>query len=188
MVQAGVTATVGNVNEPFLDLTHHPHLMMESLVNGSNWGDAVYYSLPSLSWQSFSIGDPLYTPFKLSIEEQMMDDWSDWYKGQYIAVRYINQFVVRGLIHRAIDWGMQHLMHSPGRVLSLRLAELCKEVEDYQKLEVVVRSFINTSENEQINDKLLIMSAIEVLQGLEEFEDLNLLKVQLLDRFERGLQ
>ncbi len=188
MVQAGVTATIGNVNEPFLDLTHHPHLMMQSLVNGSNWGDAVYYSLPSLSWQSFSIGDPLYTPFKLSIEEQMMDDWSDWYKGQYIAVRYINQFVVRGLIHRAIDWGMQHLMNSPGRVLSLRLAELCKEVEDYQKLEVVVRSFINTSENEQINDKLLIMSAIEVLQGLEEFEDLNLLKVQLLDRFERGLQ
>jgi len=63
-VARGVTATVGNVFEPFLDYTHRPDLLMRALGQGSRFGDAVYYALPVLSWQGVAIGDPLYRPFK----------------------------------------------------------------------------------------------------------------------------
>lgn len=64
LIAHGVTATVGNVFEPYLQLTHRPDLLMHALAQGKRWGDAVYYSIPVLSWQGVAIGDPLYQPFK----------------------------------------------------------------------------------------------------------------------------
>ncbi len=62
-VARGVTATVGNVFEPFLQFSHRPDLLVRALGRGKNFGDAVYYSLPALSWQEVAVGDPLYRPF-----------------------------------------------------------------------------------------------------------------------------
>jgi uncharacterized protein (TIGR03790 family) len=70
LIARGVTATVGNVFEPYLQLTHRPDLMLEALARGETFGDAVYYSLPALSWQAVAIGDPLYRPFGVSFDEQ----------------------------------------------------------------------------------------------------------------------
>lgn len=70
LVLHGVTATVGNVFEPYLDLTHRPNLLLRALAQGKNFGDAVYYALPALSWQAVAIGDPLYRPFKVALENQ----------------------------------------------------------------------------------------------------------------------
>lgn len=70
LVARGVAATVGNVFEPYLQLTHRPNLMLRALSLGKNFGDAAYYALPALSWQAIAIGDPLYRPFKVSLEEQ----------------------------------------------------------------------------------------------------------------------
>ena len=69
-VSRGVTATVGNVFEPYLQLTHHPDLLLRALARGDTFGDAVYFSQPVLSWQPIAIGDPLYRPFALDAEEQ----------------------------------------------------------------------------------------------------------------------
>jgi len=63
-VARGVTATVGNVFEPYLPFTHRPDRLVRALGQGRNFGDAVYYALPALSWQAIAIGDPLYRPFK----------------------------------------------------------------------------------------------------------------------------
>lgn len=71
LVARGVTATVGNVFEPFLGLSHHPHYFAEALAQGMNAGDAAAYANPALSWQTVFIGDPLYRPFKKSLEAQM---------------------------------------------------------------------------------------------------------------------
>jgi len=64
LVARGVTVTVGNVFEPYLQLTHRPNLLLRALASGRNFGDAAYYSLPALSWQAIAIGDPLYRPFQ----------------------------------------------------------------------------------------------------------------------------
>ena len=61
----GVTATLGTVFEPYLQFTHRPSLFLRALSRGKNFGDAVYYALPALSWQAVAIGDPLYRPFKV---------------------------------------------------------------------------------------------------------------------------
>jgi hypothetical protein len=70
LVARGVTATMGNVFEPYLAFTHRPDLLLHALAQGKNFGDAVYYALPALSWQAVAIGDPLYRPFKVPLENQ----------------------------------------------------------------------------------------------------------------------
>ena len=70
LVARGVAATVGNVFEPYLQLTHRPNLLLRALSQGRTFGDAAYYALPALSWQAVTIGDPLYRPFKVSLEAQ----------------------------------------------------------------------------------------------------------------------
>ena len=70
LVARGVTATVGNVFEPYLGYTHRPNFLLHALSQGKNFGDAVYYALPALSWQAVAIGDPLYRPFKVPLAEQ----------------------------------------------------------------------------------------------------------------------
>jgi len=76
MVARGVTATVGNVFEPYLQLTHRPDLLFRALARGDTLADAAYYALPALSWQSVLIGDPLYRPFSVALRDQLknLDD------------------------------------------------------------------------------------------------------------------
>lgn len=69
-VARGVAGTVGNVSEPYLQLTHQPHLLLQALLRGETFGDAIFYALPALSWQAVAIGDPLYRPFAFSREQQ----------------------------------------------------------------------------------------------------------------------
>ena len=70
LVARGVAATVGNVFEPYLQLTHRPNLLLRALSQGKTFGDAAYYALPALSWQAVAIGDPLYRPFLITLEQQ----------------------------------------------------------------------------------------------------------------------
>ena len=55
-VARGVTATVGNVYEPYLEYTHRPDYLLRALSRGRTLGDAAYFALPVLSWQSILIG------------------------------------------------------------------------------------------------------------------------------------
>ncbi|MBC7367705.1 MAG: TIGR03790 family protein, partial [Undibacterium sp.] len=71
LLARGVTATMGNVFEPYLELTHQPQLFLKALARGATLVDAAYYALPALSWQTILIGDPLYRPFTVSLDEQM---------------------------------------------------------------------------------------------------------------------
>jgi uncharacterized protein (TIGR03790 family) len=72
-IARGVTATVGNVYEPYLQLTHQPHLFLRALARGANLVDAAYFSTSALSWQAIVIGDPLFRPFAVPLAEQLND-------------------------------------------------------------------------------------------------------------------
>lgn len=59
-IAAGGTFAVGNVWEPFtFTLPDNEFLFPRMLVNGMQWGEAAYTSLPALSWHQIVIGDPL---------------------------------------------------------------------------------------------------------------------------------
>ena len=63
LLDKGAAATVGNVFEPFLQMTHHFDILHERLVAGHSLAEAAYMSIPTLSWQAVVLGDPLYRPY-----------------------------------------------------------------------------------------------------------------------------
>lgn len=63
LLARGAAATLGNVYEPFLHLTHHLDVFTERLLAGYTLIEAAYMAAPALSWQAVVIGDPLYRPF-----------------------------------------------------------------------------------------------------------------------------
>ena len=58
----GATATLGNVWEPFLQITHHFDLFHQALMEGYTLAEAGGMSVPATSWMNVVIGDPLYRP------------------------------------------------------------------------------------------------------------------------------
>jgi uncharacterized protein (TIGR03790 family) len=63
LLNKGAAATLGNVYEPLLHLTHHFDIFTERLLAGYTLAEAAYMSAPVLSWQHVVLGDPLYRPF-----------------------------------------------------------------------------------------------------------------------------
>ncbi len=61
----GATCTVGNVYEPYLQLTNHLDTLNDRLMRGMTFAEAAYISLPGISWMSTILGDPLYRPFSV---------------------------------------------------------------------------------------------------------------------------
>ncbi len=59
----GATATLGNVWEPYLGLTHHFDQFHAALLEGYTLAEAAGTSMPVTSWMNVVIGDPLYRPF-----------------------------------------------------------------------------------------------------------------------------
>jgi uncharacterized protein (TIGR03790 family) len=67
----GAAATLGNVYEPYLDLTPHLDVFNERLLQGFTFAESAYMSLKVLSWMTTIIGDPLYRPFA----DGLTGDW-----------------------------------------------------------------------------------------------------------------
>lgn len=83
LLEAGATATMGCVYEPYLALSPRLHALFERLFHGFSFGEAAYASQPALSWQTTVVGDPLYRPFanlpalqaKLQRENSPLLEW-----------------------------------------------------------------------------------------------------------------
>jgi hypothetical protein len=131
LVARGVTATFGNVHEPYLTFTHYPHLLFHALAEGRNLGDAAFFALPGLSWQAVVIGDPLYRPFAVPLAEQWQRRHElpdDLYP--YVVFRELRRLEKIGQAEQALKTAIDALHERPGLVLALRTAELLKASGD----------------------------------------------------------
>lgn len=72
LLTRGAAASMGNVYEPYLDLTPHIDVFNERLLQGFTFAESAYMSLKVLSWTTTVVGDPLYRPFA-----GMQAGWSD---------------------------------------------------------------------------------------------------------------
>ena len=63
LVRAGVTGAAVNVDEPFLDATIRPDILIPAYASGRNLAESFYAAMPYLRWQTFIVGDPLCAPF-----------------------------------------------------------------------------------------------------------------------------
>lgn len=65
MLEEGVAATVGPVEEPYVQAFPFPQLFFGLLLDGDfTLAEAYFLSLPFISWKMILIGDPLYQPFR----------------------------------------------------------------------------------------------------------------------------
>lgn len=128
LVAKGVTATFGNVAEPYLQFTHQPHLLLRALARGEPLGRAALYSLNALSWQAILIGDPLYRPFAQSAEAQ-------WARRAdlppatetFARIRRMRVLAADGRGEEALALGAAGMARNPSLALALSLASLQKE-------------------------------------------------------------
>ncbi|MCP5534720.1 MAG: TIGR03790 family protein [Akkermansiaceae bacterium] len=87
LLAKGAAATVGNVYEPYLQLTHHFDVLHDRLVKGYSLVEAAYMAIPALSWQNVVLGDPLYRPF-LHLDGSGQKEAAD---RDYRAIRLANE-------------------------------------------------------------------------------------------------
>lgn len=59
----GAAASVGNVYEPYLQLTVHPDILNDRLIHGFTFAESAYSAIEGVSWMSVMVGDPLYRPY-----------------------------------------------------------------------------------------------------------------------------
>jgi uncharacterized protein (TIGR03790 family) len=63
LLAKGATATIGFVEEPYLQGTINLPHFLSMWIRGFTFGEAAYVAQNVLSWQTTVIGDPLYRPF-----------------------------------------------------------------------------------------------------------------------------
>lgn len=125
LVARGAAATVGNVYEPYLGMSHHPHYFLEAIADGKTAGEAAAYALPSLSWQSVFIGDPLYRPF-LKTPQDAMDAaiaGAPTKLSQYAFLRAANSAERSGDARSAAAILKNAQLFAPGLAVNFRAAQ-----------------------------------------------------------------
>lgn len=131
LVARGVTATVGNVHEPYLELTHRPHLFLRALSRGMTLVDAAYFALPEFSWQAILVGDPLYRPFAVPLETQLKDlaKLPSRHAG-YAALRRVRELVTAERREEALALAKSAQRSVPTLALGVELAGLLRDSGD----------------------------------------------------------
>lgn len=63
LLAKGAAASLGNVYEPFLQLTAHLDIFNDRLLHGFTLAESAYMSMRVVSWMNVTVGDPLYRPY-----------------------------------------------------------------------------------------------------------------------------
>lgn len=123
-IARGVTATVGNVYEPYLQFTHRPNLLLRALARGATWAEAAYYSINALSWQGIAVGDPLYRPFAVPLEEQLKrrNELPPLLAG-YATLRRMRELEAASREEEAKTLGVRSQRETPNLAVGVWLAE-----------------------------------------------------------------
>jgi tetratricopeptide (TPR) repeat protein len=126
LLAKGATCTIGYVYEPYLAFTLNIPIFLRSWANGFTFGEAAWAAHQALSWQTTVIGDPLYSPFKLSpvqIHAQLarthnlLIDWS--------FEQMVNRDRIHGMSLPQLEQFIENLPATPqSAVLNEKLAEL----------------------------------------------------------------
>jgi len=72
LLRDGADVTMGNVYEPYLELTVHFDVVQDRLMNGLTLAESAYAGMRGLSWMGVVIGDPLYRPY--AVWQSISDD------------------------------------------------------------------------------------------------------------------
>ena len=92
LLARGAAASVGNVYEPYLQLTVHPDILNDRLLHGFTFAESAYSAVEALSWMSVMVGDPLYRPYVAWTELETSRDYGkgagNWKMYHDFAIKY----------------------------------------------------------------------------------------------------
>ena len=116
LITRGAAASVGNVYEPYLQLTAHLNILNDRLLHGFTLAEGAYSSIEALSWMSVIVGDPLYRPYavwlQLDLPRDSAKSASEWRMYHEFAVKNVTKppaeyrMLARQLASRAANGAM----------------------------------------------------------------------------------
>jgi uncharacterized protein (TIGR03790 family) len=126
LLARGVTATMGCVDEPYLELMPDMAVFFDEFLNlGFSYGEAAYGCQRFLSWQTAVIGDPLYRPFGRGQQQQQYLEQHHSKLLEWSQLRDLNQRLVQGAPPaEAITWLEKSPTTHQSAVLTEKLADL----------------------------------------------------------------
>jgi uncharacterized protein (TIGR03790 family) len=181
LVARGVTATVGNVGEPYLQFTHQPHLLLRALAEGAPLGVAALRSINALSWKAIVLGDPLYRPFAVSAEEQ----WARRGKltpdaESFARIRRMLLQAAAGRRDEAISTGYDGMVKNPSMALVLALSGMQLSAGDAVAARRTL-GVISAMRKWRTADRALVLAAARALQAADGASEAAKLIDRLLD-------
>ncbi len=96
LISAGASAVIGSVYEPYLALMTHPDIFARALLQGYTFAEASYLSQPALSWMMTFVGDPLYRPFRLSLNDALALTEKDSKEHDWLAIQQLRYQIKTG--------------------------------------------------------------------------------------------
>ncbi len=127
LLARGAAATLGCVEEPYLDLTPHVGIFFTWLLAlRHNLAEAAYAAMPALSWQITVIGDPLYRPMARDPRELHTELERTRSPGlAWSVLRVVNLNLAAGEpAPRLIEYLRQHPLTAVSAVLAEKLGDL----------------------------------------------------------------
>jgi uncharacterized protein (TIGR03790 family) len=95
LLAKGAAASIGNVYEPYLQLTPHLDIFNDRLLHGFTFAESAYMSVRVLSWMSVMVGDPLYRPYaswlQIEVPLDSAKSGTDWKRYHEFAVKNITR-------------------------------------------------------------------------------------------------
>jgi hypothetical protein len=123
LVSHGAAASVGNVYEPYLQLTTHPNILNDRLLHGFTFAESAYAATEGLSWMSVMVGDPLYRPYSAWLQLESTAD-----SGKANTWKSYHDFAVRNFTNGSAQYRLL------ARQAALR-ARNCPMIEDLGLME-----------------------------------------------------
>jgi uncharacterized protein (TIGR03790 family) len=180
LVAKGVTATFGNVGEPYLQFTHQPQLLLRALARGESLGVAALRSINALSWKAVLVGDPLYRPFAVSAEEQ----WARRKElnlgaeaATFVRIRRMRLLAAAGRGGDALALGVAGMRQEPSLALALTLAGMQLSAGDAMAARRTLELF-GLLPKWRAEDRPLVTAAAWTLQAAQAADE----GVKLLER------
>jgi uncharacterized protein (TIGR03790 family) len=132
LLARGAAASMGAVREPYLSFTPQLDIFTRRLCDGHSFGESAYMSLSVVSWQITIVGDPLYRPFRYSLDEQIKNLEADRRPElDWALVRKVNQLVLEGRFNVALQLCRSLLARRDSLILREKLGDLYARNELY---------------------------------------------------------
>ena len=142
LIAHGAAATMGCVYEPFLDLTPHLDIFTSHMLAGNYFAEAAYASQKGLSWMVTVVGDPLYRPFRKSVDSALagMDGSASSDHYDWLLLQQTRKAVNAGEIPDTVE-SLQHYLDVPGAVAQECLGDLLIKLNEPAAFDMAERAY-----------------------------------------------